>query len=262
MPSSARFLTSTPRVEPALPAYGQPDATVVVDPDATTADVEVALPQTLPLDGSIASVRHDTLISLAFDMISTRLHDDISRGTASFTDSSVSNEGSVRRLDAPSVMVSGEPDALGDTLQAVTAEFERARRFGFDDGEFKRVMRDYRSSLQAKLDGSDTVQDAEYISGFVDHFLAAAPVPDIDTYFQITTSIYDDITADAVGAEFNEMLVNSFLWGGLVTLLLGVVPTAALDWAAAARFLGDHPSTPVLTVHDALLVPPDFAEKR
>jgi NADH-quinone oxidoreductase subunit N len=30
----------------------------------------------------------------------------------------------------------------------------------------------------------------------------------------------------------------SITLGVLVTLLLGVVPTAALDWAAAARFLG------------------------
>jgi NADH-quinone oxidoreductase subunit N len=30
----------------------------------------------------------------------------------------------------------------------------------------------------------------------------------------------------------------SITLGVLVTLLLGVVPTVALDWAAAARFLG------------------------
>ena len=92
----------TPRTEPALPPFDTPAATVLVDPDATTGDVEVTLPGPLVTDDSIASLRHDTLISLAFDMISTRLSDDASRGLAPFTTASVRSNGVVRRLDAPS----------------------------------------------------------------------------------------------------------------------------------------------------------------
>ena len=186
--------------------FGATDATVLVDPDATTADAEVSLPGPYAADGTIAWLRHDTMISLAFDMISTRLNDDISRGLAPFTDASVSNNGVVRRLDAPSVSVSGEPAQLAASLQAVTSEFERVRRYGFDDTELERVLRGYRSSLQAQFDASDTVQDIEYISGYVDHFLSGLSIPDADTTFQIFNSIYDDITADAVGAAFNELL--------------------------------------------------------
>ena len=64
---------STPRTEPTLPAFNTPAATVLLDPDATTGDVEITLPGPLVTDDSTASLRHDTLISLAFDMIATRL---------------------------------------------------------------------------------------------------------------------------------------------------------------------------------------------
>jgi zinc protease len=197
---------STPRADPTLGRFGQPDATVLVDPDATTGDAEFSLPGPYGADGTIAWLRQYTLVSLAFDMLATRLNDDISRGLAPYTGATVSNSGVVRWLDAPSVMVSGEPDQLPATLEAVATEFERVRRYGFDDGELERVLRSYRSAQQAQFDASDTVQDIEYIDGYVDHFLSGFSIPDADTAFQIYSSIYDDVTADVVGATFNEML--------------------------------------------------------
>lgn len=197
---------ATQRTEPALGTFGSAAATVLVDPDATTGDVEVTLPRPFVADGSIESLRHDTLISLAFDMIATRLNDDISRGLAPITSASVGNNGVVRRLDAPSVMVSGEPGQLSATLDSVTAEFERVRRFGFDSGELDRTLRDYRSQNQAEFDSSDTVQDIDYISRYVDHFLVGLTIPTADESFQIYNSIYDEVTPEAVGQAFNNLL--------------------------------------------------------
>ena len=178
---------TTPRTDPTLGTFGATDASVLVDPDATTVDVEVSLPGPYGADGSIAWLRHDTMISLAFDMISTRLNDDIARGLATFTDASVGNNGAVRWLDAPSLTVTGEPDQLASSLEAVTREFERARRYGFDDTELQRELRGYRSSLQAQFDASDTVQDVEYISDYVAHFLSGQSIPDADTSSRSTT---------------------------------------------------------------------------
>jgi zinc protease len=197
---------STPRTDPTLATFGQPDATVLIDPDATTGDAEVTLPGPFEADGTVASLRLGTLISLAFDMIATRLNDDISRGLAPYTDATINNNGVVRWLDAPSVMVSGEPDQLSASLDAVLVEFERARRYGFADGELERVLRRYRSTLKAQFDASDTVQDIEFISGYVGHFLSGLPIPDADTSFQIYNSLYDGATSEAVSSAFNELL--------------------------------------------------------
>jgi zinc protease len=202
---------STPRTDPTLGAFGEPEAAVLIDPDATTGDVEVTLPGPFNVDGTVASLRLGTLISLAYDMITTRLNDDISRGLAPYTDATVSNNGVVRWLDAPSVMVSGEPDQLSASLDAVMTEFERVRRYGFADGELERVLRGYRTASQADLDAGDTIQDIEYISDYVDHFLTGTPIPDIDTSFQILNSLYDNATPEAVGSAFNELLDSAQL---------------------------------------------------
>ncbi len=233
---------STTRTEPALPAFGTPAATVLSDPDATTGDVELTLPGPLVADDSVASSRHDTLISLAFDMIATRLTDDVSRGLAPFTTASVSNNGVVRRLDAPSVVVSGEPAQVSASLDAVTAEFERVRRYGFDAGEVDRALRSYRSQLQAEFDGSDTVQDADYISRYVDHFLGGNPIPDADTTFQTYNSIYDAITPAAVGAAFNDLL------DGSAPHLMVVAPDSHSDVPTEAQVLARIDALPTLDI--------------
>ncbi|MBK5330983.1 MAG: insulinase family protein [Ilumatobacteraceae bacterium] len=201
--------TSPQRTDPALPAYGVPTAKVLVDPDAVTGDASITLPGPHLVDGTVASLRHDTLIALAFDMIAKRLNDDVSRGTAPFTSAAVIDNGSVRRLAAPSVTVSGKPGQLQASLDALTAEFERVRRYGFDAVEFDQTLRSYRSGLQADFDGSDTVQDSDYISRYIDHFLSGQPIPDADTTFHVYGAIYDDVTPDAVGSAFNELLGNA-----------------------------------------------------
>ena len=254
----------TPRTEPELGTYGAPAASVLLDPDATTGDVEVTLPSPLVADGSTDSLRHDTLISLAFDMIVTRLNDDISRGLAPFTGASVGNNGVVRHLAAPSVMVTGGPDQVRASLDAVTAEFERVRRFGFDSGELDRTLRDYRSQSQAAFDSSDTVQDTDYISRYVDHFLVGLPIPTADSSFQIYSSIYDEVTPEAVGQAFNDLLDLA------APHVVVVAPDSATDVPSETDVLDRIAALPTidLTVRDAttagdgkLMTPPEPAQE-
>src|SRR4051794_2079062 len=106
-------------------------------------------------------------------------------------------------------MVSGRSESLQASIDAVTHEFERARRFGFEAGEFDRVMRRYRSSLQADLDGSDTVQDLDYVSRYVDHFLSGQTIPDAETSYRIYNDMYTNITAEEVGVAFNDLFATA-----------------------------------------------------
>ena len=200
---------ATPRTEPALGTFTAAAATVLTDPDATTGDVSISLPGAYAVDNTVATRRTGTLISLAFDMISTRLSDDVSRGLAKFVSASSGNNGVVRRLDAPSVTVSGEPAQVQASLDALTTEFERARRYGFDAGELDRALRAYRSTTQAEFDGRDTVPDVDFASRYVDSFLTGSSIPDADTSFQIDQAIYDAVTPKSVTTAFNDLLTAS-----------------------------------------------------
>ncbi len=250
---------ATPRTEPTLGAFDKPAATVLSDPDATTGDVSISLPSAYVVDNSIASRRNNTLISLAFDMISTRLNDDVSRGLAKFVSASSGN-GVVRRLDAPSVMVSGEPAQVQASLDALTTEFERARRFGFDAGELDRALGSYRSASQAEFDGRDTVQDVDFVSRYVDNFLTGSSIPDADASFQIDQAIYDAVTPKSVGAAFNDLLAGSAAHVLVVAPDSATkVPTQAevLDRIAALPTLDIAPRAATASGATELMKPPD-----
>ncbi|HEY7628606.1 MAG TPA: insulinase family protein [Ilumatobacteraceae bacterium] len=245
-----RFESLTPRgdtatrSDPALGRFDAPDAWILSDADATTATVEVMVPHDYAADGTIASLRRDTLQSLAFDMIATRLSDDVSRGTASFTSASASNEGLVRWLDAPSVVVDGEIAQLQDELDALLLEFERVRRFGFNESELDRALRGYRGAAQAQLDGSDTVQDLELASRYVDHFLTKTPVPNADAEFQLSNTIYDEVTVEAVNTAYEEMLSAAALH------VLVVAPESATDVPSREDVLVQIAALPSLHITD------------
>ena len=197
------------RADPQLAATNQPVVTVVLDPDATTGAVDIALPTLQPQPDSIDGLRAGELTALAFNMIAQRLDDDILRGDADFTSAGSRDEGPVRRLDAPSVSVVAEPAKLAGAIDALTLEFERARRFGFDAGELDRALRSFRGALQAEVDGSDTVQDADYADRYVGHFLAGTPIPSAGTSFQIYDQMYSDITTEEVRLALNDLLTWS-----------------------------------------------------
>ena len=197
------------RAEPGLADYSGPDAISTQDPDTATADVELILPHSLVTDDTVASRRQATLQSLALDMIATRLTDDIARGTTTFVSASVNDESLVRHLDAPSIVVDADPGQSRAALDALTAEIERARRYGFDATELDRALRSYRGSSQAALDGSATVQDLDLAARYVDHFLVGTPIPDADTTFRIDSQIYDAVTPQMVSTAFAELLTTS-----------------------------------------------------
>ena len=233
---------SKPRAEPALATYGTPDATVLIDPDATTGDVSISLPGPYFADNTVAAVRQSTLLSLAITMIATRLSDDISRGLAPFVSATTDNNGVVRHLDAPTVAVSGEPGQVQPSLEAVTLEFERARRYGFDAGELDRAVRSFRSSSQALFDGRDTVQDADFISRYVDHFLMAAPIPTADTTFQIAQAILDAATPESVAAAFDDRLASA------APHVIVVAPDSATDVPTREAVLARVAALPTIDV--------------
>ena len=201
---------------------GSTTAKVLVDPDAVTGDVSITLPGPYLVDGSIASLRHDTpdLAGLRHDRQAAHRRHLAGRHPSRVRTSSTTAlfADSTGRASRSAASRSG-----ATSLDALTAEFERARRYGFDAGEVDQMLRSYRSGLQAEFDGSGSVQDTDYISRYVDHFLSGQPIPDADTAFQVYGSIYDEVTPDAVGSAFNELL------GAAAAYVMVVAPHSLAD---------------------------------
>ena len=126
-----------------LPPFDADTARVFVDPDTSVVEVELALPGTWPGVAGPAALRDTIVTDLAFEMLTTRLADDVARGEAVFSDAYQSGNSVVRWLEAPSVVLSAAeltPVGVDVTVEALLREFERADRFGFSEAELGRAL--------------------------------------------------------------------------------------------------------------------------
>ncbi len=184
-----------------------PEAAVLLDPDVTTADIEVMLPE--PADGSaearpttVGDLRDGIETQIAFGIITTRLADDIRRGDLALVSADSGQVGYVRALDAPGAFVSGSPESAQVGLDALLQEFERAARFGFGEGEVQRQVDAVRSQVESAHDQRDTVQDVDYAATYVADFLSADGYPDADADYATSSAILDGLTAEGISARF------------------------------------------------------------
>ena len=186
------------------PAYG-----LHTDPDQRTVDVEVSLP--LPaFDGiGTASWRLQLIDQIVSSALVRRLDQDISAGTAPFDWIGPGSNSFVGALDAPAMYSSTDSDRVGDTLQAVLDEYERANRFGFTDEEVELAKTALRSSYDTFYAGRDSAQDVHYGNEYVDHFLTGSAYPSIADEFEISIGLLEAITAEAVDLRFRARWTNT-----------------------------------------------------
>jgi zinc protease len=175
----------------------------IADPDLTTRSVELTLPLVAeqPTSESLVDAAAD---ELGFTIIANRLSDDSTRGDTPFSDAYVSNNNLVRPLDAPSVVVKAKTGKTDDAMVALTDEFERVHRFGFDQAELQRAIDADRAHVEQAYEARDTRQDAAFADSYASTFLTGSPILTADAAHTLTTFILDHMTTDFVGARFEQ----------------------------------------------------------
>ena len=198
-----------PRVDPpsradaSLRAYDQPAAAVFTDPDTSVAEIELALPALSNGAATPEHLRAAVLDELAMEMVATRLTDDLARGQATFADAYRSDNNVVRRLDAPSVVVTAEQNGVDAAIEALLVEFERADRYGFAATELERAVASLRAAAIARYDSRDSTSDIDFAEQYVQHFLVGDPLLDASSQRTVLVDLYDSITADDVSQAFS-----------------------------------------------------------
>ena len=249
------------RPDPALRPYGEPTAVVFTDPDTSIAEIELALPAPSATVSTPAQLRDQALDQLAFDMLTTRLSDDVALGQATFSDAYGSDDDVVRGLDAPSVVVTAESDHVDDAVDALLREFERADRFGFSQGELERSTSSFLAQVEARDDARESTGDSEYAERYVQHFLNGDPVLEAAVERAALTDVYGSVTTDEVATAFSERYheSGSHLLVMAPDSMASALPTAEalLDQLAGRAALDIDPRADTAPVESELMPAPD-----
>jgi zinc protease len=207
-PVTARGEAGAP-VEFSFPVDLEPDAAVHLDPDQRTVDVEITFPLPATPVTSTLGLRVAVLDALALDIVMRRLDDDVVAGTAPFDDVTGGSNSFVTGLDAPGVYAFTDAGRAVATAQAILDEFERVRRFGFDEFELGIARESLAAVFRSRFDGRDSTQDRDYADSYVDDALDGTGYPSIADEYELVTEILDAVDVEALDLRFRTRLANT-----------------------------------------------------
>lgn len=250
-----------PALQTSWQVPAEPRAAVRVDPDISAPFVELTFPVPATPVTDAATFADVVADRVVFDVLATRLADDISRGELAAEDAYLDDNSHVRPLDAPSVLVAAGDDELADAAAALVAEVERLRRFGVSEAEVDRAAAALRSEAERRYDGRATRADAEWADEATEHFLTASPMLAASTEHDVVIAALDSLSVADVEAALARRLDASqphFLIGSSREVL--DAPDAIVLWEAAPD-LDLNEREEVSAAADQLMEPPEPVEE-
>jgi len=218
--------------------FDEPSFFIMADPESPETFVELNYP--VPVDGdpaTVGAVRTSLATQLAFDMLSTRLHEDTLRAVQPYWDPSFAANPLIRAQASPGVAAYTSPGDLPATTEALLVEVERARRFGFTEDELTRAVDRLRASIESEYEARGSTQDRQYASIYTEHFLGGDPAASAGAWRDLNLRLLDEMTAGQVWDTFAATIESTE-----PLLILAGPATAASEFpdeAALRTLLGD-----------------------
>lgn len=177
----------------------QPQVAVSLSPDVSRSTAYIFMPRPHVADQNTAAAALDRLAAeLVFEMLASRLSDDILLGTNPARQVSYLDYFATNFIATPLLIVSANAADMSRALDQTIAELERARRFGFDPEEFQRIKDATQSNLDAQLDESASTQHNQLARDLTYHFAAGYSAMDGTQAHRIHSEILSQITLEDV----------------------------------------------------------------
>src|ERR1035437_771572 len=156
----------TPRNPVEVPYHKETNFVLAQDKEAPQTSVSIvvlhkAIP---PQNRNLKYIRDSHIIYLMNSMINARISELEQKENPQFISGSVSFGGYfAREYDAFSISATVRKNEEAQALEAIYTEAERARRFGFNNGELKRAKADMLSSFENNFKQKDKIDNDSYI---------------------------------------------------------------------------------------------------
>lgn len=162
-----------------------------------------------PSSKDLAYIRDNHVVGLMNAMLNTRLSELVQKPNPPFINGSISYGGYYARgYDAFSISATSRKSEEAQALEGIYREAERARRFGFTEGELKRAKAVRSANFENNYRQKDKIDNDTYIGGMQDHFLTGEPLTSMDFDYEFLKQVIEGITADEVSARFRALMTE------------------------------------------------------
>ncbi len=111
--------------------------------------------------------------------------------------------------DAFAGVVRCKEDAPEEGIRTLLREIERARRFGFTEGEYNRARTEYLRLLESAYNERDKRKNEEYVDEYVRHFLDNEPIPSVEEEYTLLSQIAPSIPVEVLNQLLQELTTGS-----------------------------------------------------
>lgn len=197
----------TEKVMPVIPANEEPLIGIITDPEATSTSVQIISRQeAMPSEYNAYDVGMvmDIVNNLIYYMFAERYNDITSSPDAPFLNAYSALGAIAETCDAFMTSFNCKDGDAINAFKAVWTEIEKARRYGFTEGELERAKAELLSYYERAAESAETRENSEFVDLYITNFFEKYPYMDPQQEYDIAKMLLDqfDITTiNMIAAE-------------------------------------------------------------
>jgi zinc protease len=200
-----------PRLPVEVPWHKETNYVLAQDKEAPQTSVSViALSDAVKRDKKdLNYLRDQHIIALMNSMINTRIGELLQKPDPPFVSGSISFGGYyAREYDAFSISANSRKNEEELALKAIYTEAEKAKRYGFTEGELARAKASRLSTFENNWKQKDKIDNDTYIMGIQNYFLTSEPLTSMDFDYEFLKDVIGGITVDEINARFKKVMID------------------------------------------------------
>lgn len=162
-------------------------------------------------------LRDNYIESLFNRMMSQRISELLQKGEPPFVAGNVLRTSLNRNYDLTMIAVLAKTNEEELAFTKILEEAERARRYGFTNGELERAKTHYLNRLESRVKEKDKITNDQYANDYQAHFLDNNAFMDIEVEYQLMQGLFSTITLD----DFTSRLPSWFSTKNNVLVITG-----------------------------------------
>jgi zinc protease len=174
----------------------------------TSVDIYILHKAADPASKNKAYVREQYADYLMNLIMSTRISELLQKENPPFIRGNVVYTSLIRGYDAMLISATARKNEEAIALEAVYSEAERAKKFGFTNGELGRAKAKMISDYETRFKQKDKIDNDTYIAGIQNYFLTGEPLTSMDFDYEFLLQVIDDISVDELSSRFRKLMAE------------------------------------------------------
>ena len=179
---------------------------IATDPEAPQTVVQVVFKGEPTRVRTVADAREELVEDLFFSVLRARLAEIQQTPESPFAFAFASNGGLVRTVGGAFLFGLAKEGQIDETLDVLTAEAERIRRFGVTEGEFERQKAALLRQLESRVAEAENQPSRGLAMAYVQAFLEDEPVVAPQTQLALAQQLMPTVTLDELDAVAQNLL--------------------------------------------------------